>query len=81
MTEPRPLHAAASNAAQRPGRLLKMNDVVREVSLSRATIYRLIARGEFPRGRPISRARVAWVEAEIEAWKQQTLTGALSSAA
>lgn len=64
-----------------PGRLLKMSDVVREVSLHRATIYRLIARGEFPRGRPISRGRVAWVEAEIEAWKQEALASARSDAA
>ncbi|MDR3408430.1 MAG: AlpA family phage regulatory protein [Methylovirgula sp.] len=64
-----------------PGRLLKMSDVSREVSLHRATIYRMIARGEFPRGRPISRGRVAWTEAEIETWKQQALTGAFSHAA
>lgn len=59
----------------RPGRLLKMSDVTREVSLHRATIYRMIARGEFPRGYPISRNRVAWPESEIEAWKQQALSG------
>lgn len=60
----------------RPGRLLKMSDVVREVSLHRATIYRMIRRGEFPRSHPISRGRVAWREDEVEAWKRQALAGA-----
>lgn len=79
MTESGPLHAPA--APRRPGRLLKMSDVVREVSLHRATIYRMIARGEFPRGHLISRGRVAWREADIEDWKQQALAGSFSSAA
>ena len=62
-----------------PGRFLKMTDVVREVSLHRVTIYRMIRRGEFPPGRPISRGRVAWSESDIEAWKQKALTGAFHS--
>jgi prophage regulatory protein len=69
-----------TGAPRKPGRLLKMSDVAHEVSLDRTTIYRLIARGEFPHGHPISRGRVAWVEAEVEAWKQQALAGTSSDA-
>lgn len=58
-----------------PGRLLKMADVAREVSLHRATIYRLIRRGDFPKGRQLTRGRVIWTEREVEAWKQQALAG------
>jgi len=64
-----------------PGRLLKMSDVTREVSLHRVTIYRMIRRGEFPPAHPISRGRVAWAESDIEAWKQKTLTGAFCAPA
>lgn len=66
--------AAPSNAA--PGRLLKMQDVVREVSLHRATIYRLISADQFPKPRQISRGRVAWLQAEVEAWKIAAINGA-----
>jgi prophage regulatory protein len=58
-----------------PGRLLAMKDVVRETSLHRATIYRRLAAGEFPKPVPIGhgRARVAWREAEVERWKADPL--------
>lgn len=61
--------------ASSPGRLLKMADVAREVSLHRATIYRLIRRGDFPKGRQLTQGRVIWTEREVEAWKQQALAG------
>lgn len=53
-----------------PGRLLKIADVVRETSLHRATIYRAIKAGTFPPSRRLGAQRVAWFEADIEAWKQ-----------
>jgi prophage regulatory protein len=61
-----------------PGRLMKMDDVIYEVSLHRATIYRLIAQDEFPRPHKISRGRVAWTEADIEDWKARALEGEFS---
>lgn len=59
-----------------PGRLLKMKDVERETTLSRFTINRRIAAGEFPRPHPIGGGRVAWTERDIEAWKDRILAGA-----
>ncbi|MFM2271453.1 MAG: hypothetical protein RL702_518 [Pseudomonadota bacterium] len=51
------------------GRLLRMKEVERETSLHRATIYRGIKAGTFPAPRKMGSQRVAWPEAEIEAWK------------
>lgn len=62
MTEP--------TAAPRPlGRLLKMKSVEEQTSLHRATIYRRIAEGTFPKPRKIGGNRVAWSERDIEMWK------------
>jgi prophage regulatory protein len=51
-------------------RFLGIKDVVAETSLSCATIYRLIARGEFPEQIRVSPQRVAWSERAISAWKE-----------
>jgi prophage regulatory protein len=50
-------------------RLLSIRDVVRETSLSRATVYRLVERGELARPRQLSRRRVAWRQSDVEAFK------------
>lgn len=68
MAEPAPREA--------PGRLLKMADVVRETSLHRATIYRRISDGSFPKPIPLGRQRAAWAERAIEAWKLEQLSQA-----
>lgn len=51
------------------GRLMRIRDVIDQTSLSQATIYRKIAAGLFPKPRPLGGSRVAWSEADIEAWK------------
>tara|TARA_B110001454_G_C12328087_1_gene270684 strand:+ start:23 stop:232 length:210 start_codon:yes stop_codon:yes gene_type:complete len=51
------------------GRLMSIKDVARETSLHRATIYRKVASGNFPRPRSLGGSRVAWREADIECWK------------
>ncbi|QDK34514.1 helix-turn-helix transcriptional regulator [Sphingomonas sp. IC081] len=58
-------------AAAPSGRFLKITDVVNETSLSRATIYRLVAKGEFPAPIRVSAQRVAWVEDAVQGWKAQ----------
>lgn len=50
-------------------RFLRMKELQKEVGLSRATIYNLIAEGSFPRGRKIGARCVAWPASEIENWK------------
>lgn len=60
---------APASAPAPLGRLLRMKEVERETSLHRATIYRGIKAGTFPAPRMIGPQRVAWPEADIEAWK------------
>lgn len=56
--------------AGRTGRMLKIDEVVDQTSLSRSAIYRAIAAGTFPRSRQIGPKRVAWAECDIDAWKE-----------
>lgn len=61
-----------------PGRLLKLKDVVEQTSLGVATIYRRMNQGTFPKNRALGGGRVAWTEADIEAWKQRAINGDLA---
>jgi len=49
-------------------RLLPPPVVTDRTSLSRTTLWRMVRRGEFPKPIPISPNRVAWSEAEVDAW-------------
>ena len=55
------------------GRLLRIKEVEAETSLSRATIYRHVAAGDFPAPIRLTQQRVAWSGAAIERWKQQQM--------
>ncbi len=50
-------------------RLLHLKEVLNRTSLSRTSIYRLMARGRFPESVALG-SRVAWVESEVQAWIQ-----------
>ena len=49
-------------------RLLSWAQVKDRVGLSRSTVWRLIQERSFPPSVRISKGRVAWVAADIEAW-------------
>ncbi len=49
-------------------RLLGRREVERRLGLSRASVYRLIARGELPAPLRLTSRAVRWPESEIEAW-------------
>lgn len=51
-----------------PNRMLRLHQVSEIVSLSRASIYRLIAEGRFPPPVRIGLRAVAWDSAVISAW-------------
>jgi prophage regulatory protein len=51
-----------------PPRLLNLAEVLKRVSLSRCTVYRLMSTGDFPKSIPITQFRVAWLESDISAW-------------
>lgn len=60
--------AAGSLAFLAVPKLLRLNQVLDRVGLSRSTLYALIKAGEFPRQRQLSARSVGWVEAEVNAW-------------
>ena len=66
-------HPTAAMSRYRPmdrddDRLINVADVVTLTSLHRATIYRLIAKDEFPRGRVVVSNRRRWWRSEVIEW-------------
>ena len=51
-------------------RLLRIRDVCERTTLSQSSLYAKIRADEFPRGRRIGSASVAWLESDIVAWMQ-----------
>ena len=49
-------------------RLLKMREVCERVGLSRATIYRLEGRGQFPPRVHVTECAIRWRENEVASW-------------
>ena len=48
--------------------LLRISDVCQSVGLSKATIYKQISEGRFPRPLNISTRAVAWHRDDIQSW-------------
>ena len=51
-----------------PHKLLKLSEVCQRTTLSRAVVNGLRRSGDFPRAVQIAAKRIAFVEAEIDAW-------------
>ena len=49
-------------------KLLRLSEVRTRVPLSRASIYRKISAGEFPRPYNLGGHAVAWLESDINGW-------------
>lgn len=47
---------------------LRLPAVIKKTGLRRSTLYRMIARGDFPAGVRLSERTTAWDAAEIDAW-------------
>lgn len=60
------------------GCLLNVRQVSEQTSLSVPTIYRWMKQGRFPKSLALGGKRVAWTQADIEAWKQNAINGALA---
>lgn len=56
---------------ERPRRMLKIEGVLEIVPLSRATLYRMMEKKQFPRSIPVSTQVRLWFEDEIIAWQKQ----------
>jgi prophage regulatory protein len=55
-------------ASEEPPRFLPPPVVTDRTSLSRTTLWRMVRAGEFPKPIAVSPGRVAWSEAEVNAW-------------
>lgn len=49
-------------------RILRLREVCERVGLSRASIYRGVNRGEFPRSVSLGGRSIGWRESDINAW-------------
>jgi prophage regulatory protein len=61
-------------------KLIKLPEVIEITTLSRASIYRLIADGKFPKQVKLSTRACAWVEQEVLEWLNDRINGRHSSA-
>ena len=49
-------------------RMLTIKQVCERVGLARPTIYAMMQKGAFPRGRKLTAAAVRWCSREVEEW-------------
>jgi len=63
-----PFHDARTPTDARPARFLRLSEVRSRVGYSRASIYRLVNAGEFPRPYSLGARAVAWLETSVDDW-------------
>ena len=56
-----------------PDRILRLNAVLDRTGLSRATLYRKIDNGTFPRQLKISTRCAGWRESTVQAWMRNPM--------
>ena len=54
-------------AAKKPS-ILRLNDVMRRIGLSRSTIYQRITEGTFPKPISLGDRAIGWLESEVDGW-------------
>ncbi|WP_297778642.1 AlpA family transcriptional regulator [uncultured Roseovarius sp.] len=59
-------------------RILRFREVVEITGLSRATIYRMMDRGDFPKALKLSTKAIGWRESVIQSWIETRISSALS---
>lgn len=62
------LEGAAQQEGRQPEKLLRLRDVLALVPMGRATIYRYIERGDFPKPVKLGPRIAAWPESSIREW-------------
>lgn len=58
----------SSKNQQTENRLIRRKEVQNKTGLGASSIYAMMKNGEFPRCLNLSERRVAWIEAEVDAW-------------
>jgi prophage regulatory protein len=62
------LNVTLAAPPRRTPRILRLQQIIDKVGLSRATIYRLMECGLFPYNIKIGIRAVGWLESEVEMW-------------
>lgn len=57
-----------------PRRLLRATEVYSRTALSRATIWRMVKAATFPKPVTLGYNRIAWLEADVDAWIERQLS-------
>ena len=52
-------------------RLVRLRELVKLLSISRANVYRLMKKGKFPQSIKLTERTVVWRLSELEAWIQE----------
>ena len=52
---------------------LRISEVIRRVGVSRPTIYRWVAAGEFPKQISIGANSVVWLESDVTKWMEDQM--------
>jgi prophage regulatory protein len=58
--------SAAAKVISKPRRFLTQHQVIERVSLSRATIYKMVSAGTFPRSHKVGAYSIRWLESDID---------------
>ena len=56
-----------------PLRLMRMGEVIEMVGVSRATIYRWMDAGDFPRSIALGGNSIAWSEKSVQEWMESRI--------
>ncbi|MCP5451468.1 MAG: AlpA family transcriptional regulator [Gammaproteobacteria bacterium] len=54
-------------------RFIRLPEVCRTVGLPKSTVYKLMTEGDFPRPVKLTSRVSAWLEEEIDGWKQERI--------
>ena len=58
---------------RRPGRFLRLPEVLARTGLSRSTIYVRLDQGRFPQPVSLGARAVGWIEAEVDGWMRERI--------
>src|SRR5436190_971554 len=66
-----PVAPAGSPDPDEPRQMINEEQLLALIPISRATVYRLIREGKFPRGTFVSPNRKLWLASEIARWQRE----------
>ena len=58
-------------------KFLRLPQVKEITTLSRSSIYRMVASGEFPKQISIGSNQVVWIKSQVDDWMNQQIAGAI----